>query len=76
MVRTVIIPKQSDIRLAVPENYIGKRIEITCFALDELLEDKPPQKTLGNFFGVLGEDDFQQMKEYTTQARKEWNRVF
>jgi len=76
MIRTVITPKQTDIHLAVPENYIGKKVEITFFALEELCEDKQPQKTLGDFFGVLAENDFQQLKEYTTQARKEWDRVF
>jgi len=46
------------------------------FALEDLFEEKQPQKTLGDFFGVLAENDFQQLKEYTTQARKEWDRVF
>ena len=102
MVRTVITPRQTDILLAIPESYIGKKIEVTFFALEELFEDKQPhlcfactvptplvlgtkceahaqsakQKTLGEFFGVLAENDFQQLKEYTTQARKEWDRVF
>ena len=76
MVRTVITPRQTDIRLAIPENYIGKKVEVTFFALEELFEDKQPQKTLGDFFGVLAENDFQQLKEYTTQARKEWDRIF
>ena len=85
MVRTVITPSQTDVRLAIPENYIGKKVEVTFFALEELFEDKQPhlcfaqsamQKTLGDFFGVLAENDFQQLKEYTTQARKEWDRVF
>jgi len=76
MVRTVITPRQTDIRLAIPENYIGKKVEVTFFALEELFEDKQPQKTLGDFFGVLAENDFQQLKEITSQARKEWDRVF
>jgi len=76
MVRTVITPSQTDIRLAIPENYVGKKVEVTFFALEELFEDKQPQKTLGDFFGVLAENDYQQLKEYTTQARKEWDRVF
>jgi len=76
MVRTIITPRQTDILLAIPENYIGKKVEITFFALEELLEDKKPQKTLSDFFGVLAENDYQQLKEYSSQSRKEWDRVF
>ena len=66
---------QNDIHLSIPENYIGKKVEITFFAIDELVE-KQPQKTLGDFLGLLAEDEFLQLKEYTQQARKEWNRDF
>ena len=41
MVRTVITPTKTDIHLAIPKNYIGKRIEITFFAIDELEEQFP-----------------------------------
>ncbi|MCL1936802.1 MAG: hypothetical protein FWF52_00195 [Candidatus Azobacteroides sp.] len=75
MVRTVITPTQTDIHLSIPENYIGKKVEITLFALDELME-KHPQKTLEDFLGLLPEDEYLQLKEYTQQARKEWNRNF
>ena len=75
MERTVIIPTQNNIHLSIPENYIGKKVEITFFALDELVEEQP-KKTLGDFVGLLSEDEYLQLKEYTQQARKEWNRDF
>ena len=52
MVRTIIIPSQTDIRLSIPEKYIGKKVEITFFALDELME-KQSKKTMGDFLGLL-----------------------
>jgi len=75
MVRTIITPTQNDISLLIPKNYIGKKVEVTFFALDEL-EEKQPQKTLGDFFCSLSEEECFQLREYTTQARKEWNRDF
>jgi hypothetical protein len=32
--------------------------------------------TMGDFFGVLSEEDYQQLKEHALKARKEWNRNF
>jgi len=75
MVRTVITPVQTDIHLSIPENYIGKKVEITFFALDELME-KQSKKTLGDFLGLLSDDEYVQLKEYTQQARNEWDRDF
>ena len=75
MVRTVITPTQADIHLSIPENYIGKKVEITFFALDELM-GKQSKKTMGDFLGLLSEDEYIQLKEYTQEARKEWNRDF
>ena len=75
MVRTIITPTQKDIHLSIPENYLGKKVEVTFFALDELMEKKT-KKTLGDFFGSLSEKEYLQLKDYTQQARKEWNRDF
>jgi hypothetical protein len=71
----VITPRQTDIKLLIPENYIGKKVEIIFFAVDEM-EEKPNQKTLGDFFGLLSEEEGRQLREYTSQARKEWDRDF
>jgi len=75
MMRTTITPMQSNVHLLIPNNYIGKKIEITFFALDEL-EEKQPQKTLGDFLGILPENEYHQLKEHILQARQEWNRDF
>ena len=37
---------------------------------------KQPQKTLGDFLGLLSENEYVQLKEFTSQARKEWDRAF
>jgi hypothetical protein len=35
MIRTVITPENSTISLSIPEDYVGKQIEIIAFAKDE-----------------------------------------
>jgi len=75
MVRTIITPTQTEIHLSIPKKYIGKKVEITFFALDELVK-KQSKRTLGDFLGLLSKDDYTQINEYTQQARKEWNRNF
>lgn len=72
MVRTTIIPEQNNVTLSIPEMFIGKAVEVTFIALDEL--NPLPKKTLGDFLGMLSENDYLQLKNHTEQARKEWNR--
>ncbi|MFQ3576825.1 MAG: hypothetical protein SNJ77_10360 [Cytophagales bacterium] len=75
MVKTVVTPINNSYTLAIPNNYIGKKIEILYYALDEIEEEKvKPKKTFANFTGVLSENDYQSLKAHTEQGRKEWNR--
>ena len=74
MVRTVVIPEQNNVLLSIPDVYVGKTVEITFLALEEL--NLPSKKTLGDFAGLLSSNDYQQLKDYTQQARNEWDRNF
>ncbi|MDR1021888.1 MAG: hypothetical protein LBL94_01205 [Prevotellaceae bacterium] len=74
MVRTVITPENTNIHLSIPENYVGKTIEITFLSLEELEQHFPV--TLGDFWGILSEEEALQLSKHTQQARKEWNRDF
>ena len=35
MIRTLITPEERDILIRVPEDYIGKRVEVIAFKLEE-----------------------------------------
>ena len=73
MVRTIITPKDNQIHLSIAQEYVGKPIEITYLALDEL-SNLPPEATMDSFFGILPEQAYLDLKTITKQARKEWNR--
>jgi hypothetical protein len=74
MVRTILTPEHTDIRLSIPEAYIGKPVEVTLLALEEL--DRQPEKTMNDFFGLLSGDAYSLLKNHTEQARREWDRNF
>lgn len=44
MVRTIVIPKEKKIYISIPTEFIGKKIEIIAFAMDEEIKDKQPDK--------------------------------
>ena len=45
MIKTVTIPQKNSYNLAIPNNYIGKKIEILVYALDELADQNTaPEK--------------------------------
>lgn len=76
MIKTVITPLNNNLSLEIPDNYVGKEVEILLYAKDELQENKSrSNKTIADFIGVLEEDDYQSLKSFTEQARKEWSRA-
>lgn len=75
MIKTVVTPQNNNLYLLIPDNYVGREIEVLLYAKDELQEDKvKPKKSMANFSGILSEHDYQSLKNHTEQARKEWNR--
>ena len=75
MIKTIVIPQNNTLYLAIPNSYIGREIEVLLYAKDEVEEEKTtPKKTMANFTGILSEKNYQSLKSHTEQARKEWNR--
>ncbi|MDR1274457.1 MAG: hypothetical protein LBK12_07895 [Odoribacteraceae bacterium] len=74
MIRTIITPEGTDIRLSIPEDYVGKTIEVTFLSLDELEQRSPV--TLEDIWGMLPGEEALQLKEHARQARREWDRDF
>lgn len=71
MLRTVITPTKTKITLSIPEDYIGKPIEITLLALEEL-EQKPAKKTMVDFWGVISDQTAEALHQQTEQSRNQW----
>jgi len=75
MVRTVIIPQKTDVHIIVPENYIGKEIEVLLYATDEINEEKEdsnPHK-MSFYKGILTSEEAGELQEYVKKSRGEWD---
>jgi hypothetical protein len=75
MIRTVITPQQQNISIQVPQNYIGKQIEVLLYAVDELVEDKTTgPSNAAKYKGLFSKEEGEKFNQYLNQARSEWER--
>lgn len=53
MIRTIVKPNNNKLILAIPDNYIGKQIEVIAFMIDEGKEKPLNKKKEVSFNAVL-----------------------
>jgi hypothetical protein len=75
MVRTIITPGNTHIELDIPQEYVGKTLEIVYQALDEI-EERQPKKTMGDFLGILSDKSANELRKHVKKVRDEWERDF
>jgi hypothetical protein len=71
MVRTIIIPKNTDVQFTIPKEYVGKEIEITILALDQLAASKPINLTMADFWNTMSDDTAKILHKDVEQSRNE-----
>ncbi|MBL7974485.1 MAG: hypothetical protein JNJ85_06210 [Candidatus Kapabacteria bacterium] len=82
MVKTIIKPDNNTVNITVPDSYIGKEVEIICFALDEpktngtKSPDTEPKKTMADFWGILSDETAEQLQKHVAESRNEWEERF
>ena len=78
MVRTLITPQQQNISILVPQNYVGRKIEVLLYAVDELIEDQKAARpnNAAKYKGIFSKEEGENFNEYLKQARNEWDRDF
>jgi hypothetical protein len=78
MIRTILIPNNTDVHLSIPNNYVGRKIEVMCYPLDELVEESETvtPKSMASFKGILSTEEADQLQEYVKKSREEWDRDF
>ncbi|HXS57822.1 MAG TPA: hypothetical protein VN726_16925 [Hanamia sp.] len=76
MIRTVLIPDNTDVHLSIPNDYVGRKIEVMCYPVDELVEksESLSPKSMRSFKGVLSAEEADQLQEYVKKSRDEWDR--
>jgi hypothetical protein len=79
MVKTSITPEKTDIHLSVPQNYVGRKLEVLLYPVDELTDEVAealPKKKPSDFAGTLTIEEGEKFHKYLKQARNEWDRNF
>jgi len=76
MVRVVVTPKEQDVSIHLPENYIGRRIEVLLCPVDEINEEKDAKRTMADFRGTLNltDEEYKDLQQYVKDARNEWDK--
>lgn len=76
MIKTIVIPQNNTFSLEIPNQYIGKKIEILFYSMDEIVEEKqvPIKPKISDFCGIITDSDYKSLKNHTEKARSEWNR--
>lgn len=72
MLRTSITPEQRDILLSVPQEYVGKKIEVLMYSIEEIVEELPRKVTMADFWGKLSDESAQKIHDNVKQMRSEW----
>lgn len=78
MIKTVTIPQKNSYNLAIPNNYIGKKIEILVYALDELTDQNTaPEKIKlsDKYKGIITKEQGQNLNDHIKQMRNDWNNI-
>lgn len=74
MIRTNLIPQNTDIQITVPQRYVGKKIEVLLYALEEVNEAEKLPYTLADLWGKLSAESAEKIHQASIQIREEWNR--
>ena len=79
MIRTSVTPHNQTIKLEVPKKYIGKKIEVLLYSIDELNEDEPKKtdiKLSSKYRGRLSSEEANELRKHVEQSRNDWEERF
>lgn len=72
MIKTTLIPQQTNLNILVPQNYIGKKIEVLLYAVDEILINAPKNVTMADFWNVISDETAQKLRKNVAETKDEW----
>jgi hypothetical protein len=76
LTRTSIIPTSDKFYLSIPQQYVGREVEVLIFPKSEITEvAEPAKKSMAQYRGVLSKKEGEKMQKYILKARKEWQRT-
>ena len=76
MIRTKVVPTNTDLHLSIPEDYVGKEIEVMCYPVNDLTEPEITATKMSAFKQLLTVEEANNLHDYVQKSREEWNRDF
>jgi hypothetical protein len=76
MIRATITPENQDLSIHIPESYVGRKVEVLLYAVDELtIEEFSQKKKSSDFRGKLNlsDDQYTDFQNHLKDVRNEWN---
>jgi len=75
MIRSLITPQTTDLHIAIPDDYVEKKVEVLVFTYDETINTPIAiPDIMSQFWGVISENTTEEMHKHITQSRAEWER--
>jgi len=75
MVHTTLVPRQAVVELALPNHYVGKKVEFLIYVSDEIERVKSTKPSnASQFKGILNTEEAKSFNQYLTTVRHEWDR--
>jgi len=75
MVHTSLIPNQAVVELALPNHYVGKKVEFLIYVSDEVERlESTKASNASEFKGILNAEEAKSFNQYLTSVRQEWDR--
>ena len=71
MLRTIITPTETNISLSIPQEYVGKTIEVTLLSIEDK-PTEPGERKMGDFWGVLSDETADTLQQQVDQSRNGW----
>ncbi len=76
MLETIITPNDTNFLLSLPQQFVGKKIKVLMYSIDEIIEpiivEKP--KKVSQFRGLFTKEEGLQFHNYLNESRNEWEK--
>lgn len=73
MIKTHVTPTDGNISIKVPQDYIGKQVEVLMYKVDELVDIQATKPlTMSAYKGLLSKAEATELQDLVSKSREEW----
>lgn len=73
MVRTILKTERNSITLQLPDDLVGKTVEVIAFEVDDIIPEPASKLKPSQLRGFLSKDIAEKMQEHIQKDRDAWN---